>query len=221
MSSSPYIVPTCQQPIEILHQEATFLVVSKPSGLLSVPGRHPDNHDSLISRLQQDWPSAQIVHRLDMATSGVMVIALTPESHRQLSQQFQQRQTVKRYEAIVYGDLRDDEGSFNQPMRCDWPRRPLQMVDHVHGKAALTHYRVMERWEDLSRTRLELHPITGRSHQLRIHTFAVGHPILGCGFYAHPEALRMAPRLLLHATELTFLHPEHGATLTFRQAAPF
>lgn len=204
----PYLVPHSDEPIRILHEDQHFLLVRKPHLLLSIPGRHPLNHDCLISRLQRDYPSASIVHRLDLDTSGIMVIPLNRETHAHISRQFQSRVVQKTYHAVVHGRVVEDEGSVDLPIRCDWERRPLQMVDHERGKSALTHYRVLERHAD--RTRLLLTPVTGRSHQLRIHLRELGHPILGCDMYAHEAALAMADRLLLHATSLGFEHPTTG-----------
>ena len=204
----PYIVPHSQEEIRILHADEDLLLVRKPDLLLSIPGRHPLNKDCLITRLQRDYPGASIVHRLDLDTSGIMVIPLNRESHAHISRQFQQRTVEKRYVAIVFGRLNQDEGEVELPIRCDWERRPLQMIDHERGKYALTRYRVLERLGD--RTRLLLMPVTGRSHQLRIHMRELGHPILGCDMYAHEQALHMADRLLLHAVSLGFEHPATG-----------
>ena len=211
-SANDYIVPPCKEEVEILHADKLFLLVNKPSGLLSVPGKHPLNRDCLISRLQQTYPEARIVHRLDLDTSGIMVVALNADSHRVLNKQFSERQTYKEYTAVVFGSVECDKGSIDLPLICDWPNRPKQMVDHERGKQALTHYEVLERYSD--RTRLRLKPVTGRSHQLRVHTMAIQHPILGCDFYAHETALKMAPRLLLHATELHIDHPATGERLS-------
>ncbi len=207
----PYLVPHSREPIRILYEDEDLLLVRKPHLLLSIPGRHPLNRDCLITRLQCDYPSASIVHRLDLDTSGIMVIPLKREAHAHISRQFQARVVQKTYHAIVYGRVPDDEGSVDLPIRCDWERRPLQMVDHERGKHALTHFRVLERHAD--RTRLLLTPVTGRSHQLRIHMRELGHPILGCDMYAHNAALAMADRLLLHATSLGFEHPVSGEWL--------
>lgn len=204
----PYLVPHSRERIRILHSDADLLLVRKPHLLLSIPGRHPLNRDCLITRLQCDYPTASIVHRLDLDTSGIMVIPLNKAAHAHISRQFQARQVEKTYHAVVYGRVANDAGSVELPLRCDWERRPLQMVDHARGKHALTRYRVLERRED--RTRLLLMPVTGRSHQLRIHMRELGHPILGCDMYAHQAALGMAERLLLHATTLAFEHPRTG-----------
>lgn len=212
-------MPPCHEVVEILQVDDSFLLVSKPSGLLSVPGKNPLNRDSLISRLQQDYPEARIVHRLDMDTSGIMVVALGADSHRALSKQFEQRETYKEYTAVVCGRVEKNAGSIDLPLICDWPNRPKQMVCYDNGKQALTHYEVLERLED--RTRLLLKPVTGRSHQLRVHTMAIGHPILGCEFYADATAFAMAPRLQLHASSLHINHPESGERVHGECPVPF
>jgi len=216
---APYLVPHSQEEIRILHEDAQLLLVRKPDLLLSIPGRHPLNKDCLITRLQVDYPTASIVHRLDLDTSGIMVIPLDKPTHAHISRQFQQRLVKKSYIAVVHGEVRDDEGEVDLPIACDWDRRPLQMICHERGKNALTRYRVLNRLGD--RTRLLLEPVTGRSHQLRIHMRELGHPILGCDMYAHPEALAMAERLMLHATTLEFEHPATGEWLRGECSADF
>ncbi|WP_207061922.1 pseudouridine synthase [Motiliproteus sp. SC1-56] len=205
--------------IEILYADAHLVVANKPAGLLSVPGRGPDKRDCLWHRVQQQFPTARIVHRLDCATSGVMVLALNADSHRALSRQFQERQTDKRYVCIVDGRVVAETGHVALPLRCDWDNRPLQMVDFAQGKAALTHWRVLERAAD--HTRLALTPITGRSHQLRVHMKSLGHPILGDAFYAPPRVQAVSPRLLLHAERLRLIHPGDGQPLSVESPAPF
>jgi tRNA pseudouridine32 synthase/23S rRNA pseudouridine746 synthase len=208
MTTAPYLVPHSQEEIRILYEDEHLLLVRKPDLLLSIPGRHPLNKDSLVSRLQLDYPSATIVHRLDLDTSGIMVIPLDRPTHAHISRQFQQRRVKKSYHAIVYGRVARDEGEIDLPIACDWDNRPRQKICPANGKPALTRYRVLERSGD--RSRLLLSPVTGRSHQLRIHLRELGHPILGCDMYAHQEALEMAPRLMLHATTLAFEHPATG-----------
>ncbi len=219
MELPPYIVPHSEEEIVILHEDDDLLLVRKPHLLLSVPGRHPLNHDCLISRLQRDYPGASIVHRLDLDTSGIMVIPLNKACHGHISRQFQQRRVEKSYEAVVWGEVVQDSGEIDLPIATDWPNRPLQMICHERGKAALTRYEVMARLA--GRTRLLLKPVTGRSHQLRIHLRELGHPILGCDMYAHPQALAMSDRLLLHATRLAFEHPASGEWLEGYCAADF
>jgi len=207
----PYLVPHSKEEITILYQDSDLLLVRKPDLLLSIPGRHPLNKDCLITRLQQNYPTASIVHRLDLDTSGIMVIPLNKPTHAHISRQFQQREVHKSYHAIVYGLVGPDSGEVNLPIASDWERRPRQMICHQRGKSALTHFEVMERKKD--RTRVLLKPVTGRSHQLRIHMRELGHPILGCDMYAHETALDMASRLMLHATTLEFTHPTTGQWL--------
>lgn len=191
------------------------MVVNKASGLLSVPGRAPENKDSVMTRIQADFPTAESVHRLDMATSGVIVVALTKAAERELKRQFREREPKKSYVARVWGHLAQDEGLIDLPLICDWPNRPKQKVCYETGKSSQTLYQVLSRDADGS-TRVKLSPITGRSHQLRVHMLAIGHPILGDGFYAHPEAKAMASRLQLHAQELCITHPEFGTVMHFK-----
>lgn len=219
MDAVPYLVPHSREAIRILHRDEHLLLVRKPDLLLSIPGRHPLNKDCLISRLQRDFPTASIVHRLDLDTSGIMVIPLNREAHAHISRQFQQRRVAKRYHAIVWGVVEEDEGEIDLPIACDWANRPRQTICHDRGKPALTRYEVLERSKD--RTRLLLKPVTGRSHQLRIHLRELGHPILGCDLYAHEEALEMADRLMLHATALAFEHPATGEWLAGECPADF
>lgn len=195
-----------------------MLVAEKPAGLLSVPGRLPGNKDCLITRLQADYPDAMTVHRLDMATSGLMVFARSTEAHRILSKAFADRRVSKRYVAVVAGELKG-EGEVDLPLITDWPNRPRQMIDHDIGKPSLTRWRVLE--DGPGTTRVELEPVTGRSHQLRVHMMAIGHPILGDVFYAPPEIERLSPRLLLHAARLCLRHPVSGEEMDFQSAVPF
>ncbi|WP_145564702.1 bifunctional tRNA pseudouridine(32) synthase/23S rRNA pseudouridine(746) synthase RluA [Yersinia aldovae] len=199
----------------VLYQDEHIIVINKPSGLLSVPGRAPENKDSVMTRIQADYPTAESVHRLDMATSGVIVVALTKAAEREIKRQFREREPKKCYIARVWGHLAQDEGLIDLPLICDWPNRPKQKVCYETGKSAQTEYLVLSRDEDGS-TRVKLSPITGRSHQLRVHMLAMGHPILGDGFYAHPEAKAMASRLQLHAQELCITHPEFGTVMHFK-----
>lgn len=208
--TSPYL--------DILYQDEQLVVLNKPSGLLSVPGKAIEHLDSLQYRVQRVWPNACVVHRLDMATSGIMVMALTKIAQRHLNQQFQLRQTAKHYLARVAGIVCADQGSIDLPLICDWPNRPKQKVCYVYGKPSLTHFCVLERHSDSSL--LQLTPVTGRSHQLRVHLQMLGHPILGDKFYAPPEA-PSASRLLLHALRLKLTHPETGKILTFSAPCPF
>ncbi|WJY15658.1 bifunctional tRNA pseudouridine(32) synthase/23S rRNA pseudouridine(746) synthase RluA [Pectobacteriaceae bacterium CE90] len=215
----PYNPPTDPW-LHILYQDQHIIVVNKPSGLLSVPGRAPEHKDSIMNRIQADFPQAESVHRLDMATSGVMVVALNKAAERELKRQFREREPKKSYLARVWGTLEQDEGMVDLPLICDWPNRPKQKVCFEQGKAAQTEYQVLARDDD-GTTRVKLMPITGRSHQLRVHMLALGHPILGDGFYAHPAAKALAPRLLLHAQELCITHPAFLTPMHFRCEANF
>jgi len=219
MSDLPYLVPHSKEPIQILHTDTELLLVRKPDLLLSIPGRHPLNKDCLISRLQQDWPTASIVHRLDLDTSGIMVIPLNKAAHADISRQFQARTVEKSYTAVVYGLVADDEGEIDLPIAPDWQNRPRQKICYQRGKSALTRFKVIQRFTD--RTQINLYPITGRSHQLRLHLKELGHPILGCDLYAHPTALAMAPRLMLHATDLALNHPKSGERIHGQCPADF
>lgn len=205
--------------LSIVYQDDDLLIVNKPSGLLTVPGKDPKHADCLIARVNRVFPNAKIVHRLDMATSGIICLAMHKEAHRNLSIQFQDRKTAKRYVARVFGKLEQQTGSVDLPLICDWPNRPKQMVDHDKGKPSLTHFKVLE--HEAQATRVELTPITGRSHQLRVHMLSLGHPILGDRLYAHSEALALAPRLQLHAEMLSLTHPASGETLVFEAAPEF
>jgi len=211
--------PPLEPYLEILHEDADLLVINKPSGLLSVPGRIEAHQDSVASRAVAYNADARIVHRLDMETSGIILLALNKQAHRHIGLQFERRHTEKRYSARVFGAVEADSGSIDQPLICDWPNRPRQMVDHEKGKASLTHYSVTEREENA--TRLSLRPVTGRSHQLRVHMQWLGHPILGDPLYAEGPALAAADRLQLHAELLTIHHPTGGEKITFESPPNF
>ncbi|GKX56246.1 ribosomal large subunit pseudouridine synthase A [Leminorella grimontii] len=215
-----HYAPPTEPWLHILYRDDHIIVVNKPSGLLSVPGKAPEHRDSVMARVQRDFPAAESVHRLDMATSGVMAVALTKAAERELKRQFREREPKKSYLARVWGHLEKDEGLVDLPLICDWPNRPKQKVCFETGKSAQTEYRVLSRDAD-GTTRVLLMPITGRSHQLRVHMLALGHPILGDKFYAHPEAKAMAPRLLLHARELWITHPKFGGSMHFTCEAEF
>ncbi|MFT4808732.1 MAG: tRNA pseudouridine32 synthase/23S rRNA pseudouridine746 synthase [Paraglaciecola sp.] len=209
--------PPMEPYLEIVSQDDDILVLNKPSGLLSVPGK--EHADCLQARVQRVFPTATVVHRLDMATSGLMVMALNKPAHRHISKQFELRETTKTYQAIVFDNVQQNAGKINLPLICDWPNRPKQMVDHEHGKKALTHWRVLER--NINTTRVELNPVTGRSHQLRVHMLSMQHPIIGDTLYARGKALEMADRLNLHAMFLSFRHPVSEQTLQFESEVPF
>jgi len=203
----------------ILFADDHMVVADKPAGLLSVPGRGADKQDCLVARVQAEFPDALTVHRLDMATSGLIVLGRGVAAQRALSIAFSERRIEKRYVAVVAGLIEGDAGEIDLPLIADWPNRPRQMVDHDIGKPSLTRYRVMMR--EAGETRVELEPVTGRSHQLRVHMMALGHPIVGDIFYAPPEIASVSGRLLLHAARLVVPHPETGAEMTFISPAPF
>lgn len=208
-------------PLSLIHVDPFLVVADKPAGLLSVPGRGADKADCLVARVQAVHADALAVHRLDMATSGLIVLARGAAMHRALSMAFAGRQVHKRYEAVVDGLLVGDEGEIDLPLIADWPNRPRQMVDHAIGKPSLTRWRVIGRDAAAGRTRVALFPVTGRSHQLRVHLSAIGHAILGDDLYAPPLAATATPRLLLHASELRLAHPVTGEALAFDCPVPF
>ncbi len=205
-------------PLDILHHDHELLLVDKPTGLLSVPGKGEHLGDCLITRVQAVFPDALPVHRLDRDTSGVMVFAMTRHAQRHLGLQFEKRMTKKTYTARVYGIVDEDEGHVDLPLIVDWPNRPIQHVDHENGKQAITDWKVVRRGE--GETRMRLTPMTGRTHQLRVHMLEIGHPILGDPFYATGPALD-APRMMLHAETLRIRHPDGGKGLTFKAKCPF
>lgn len=200
-----------------LYRDDSLLAVDKPAGLLSVPGRGEGKHDCLSRRVQAWVPEALVVHRLDQATSGLMLFGRGAAAQRALSIAFAERRVAKRYEAWVHGRVSEDSGEIELPLAADWPRRPRQKVDHAQGKASLTRWRVLARTDRT--TRLALEPVTGRSHQLRVHLAAIGHAIVGDALYA--SEAEPAPRLMLHACELRLPHPADGAMLCVASAAPF
>lgn len=204
-----------------VHLDAHLLVLDKPSGLLSVPGRGADKQDCLASRAQAQWPDALVVHRLDMATSGLLLLARGAAMQRALSEAFAQRLVHKRYVAVVQGLMAEDSGSIDAPLAADWPNRPRQQVDSVRGKPSLTHWTVLSRDAALQRTLVALQPVTGRSHQLRVHLASIGHAIVGDTLYADAATAAAAPRLLLHACALDLVHPHTGQPLHLASAAPF
>ena len=205
----------------VLHVDDTFIVINKPSGLLSVPGRGPDKADCAASRVRQLFSDALTVHRLDMETSGLLLFARGIDAQRALSRAFESRQVEKRYVAVVDGLMENDSGEIDLPLICDWPNRPRQIVDHTIGKPSLTHWRVLARDAQVNTTRVELSPVTGRSHQLRVHMNEIGHPILGDALYGTDESRAAAPRLLLHATRLRFPHPTAAEIVEFVSTPDF
>ena len=211
-------------PLDLLHVDPDWIIVNKPAGLLAVPGKGPDKQDCLSSRVQRLYADALIVHRLDMATSGLMVLARGPEAQRKLNAAFADRLVHKRYTAIVRGILPltyAEWQTIDLPINVDWPNRPLRVIDFAKGKPSLTRVKIRSQDAGANTTRLSLEPITGRSHQLRVHLKALGYPILGDALYAPPDVLALAPRLLLHATSLQLPHPAHGAPMDFVRDAPF
>lgn len=211
--------------IELLYADDYLLVLNKPSGLLSVPGRGPDKQDCLSARVQRSYPDALIVHRLDMQTSGLLAMARGIAAQRVINRSFEQRQVHKRYQAVVDGQAcvgGDEEwGVIDLPLELDWPNRPKHIVDFERGRPSVTRWRVLAPDVERNGTRLELEPVTGRSHQLRVHLQAIGHPILGDDLYAGAEAVARAPRLLLHACELHLPHPLSGESMAFSSPPPF
>jgi len=219
--------------LQVIHQDGALLVLDKPAGLLSVPGRGDDKKDCLSARVQTHFADALIVHRLDMATSGLMIMARGQVAQRALSQAFATREVLKRYTAVVDGHIHPDVGDWqviDLPIVVDWPNRPLRIIDAVRGKPSQTRWRVEpvdfqrhpgQRPESPDSTRLELEPLTGRSHQLRVHMKAIGHAILGDTLYASPAIQARSDRLRLHASGLTLLHPVTGESLSFHSTPPF
>lgn len=209
---------------ELLHVDERLVIASKPSGLLAVPGRGPDKQDCLSTWVQARYPDALIVHRLDMATSGLMVMARGAASQRALSQAFAARAVHKRYVAVVAGRLdapANDWGLIDLPIAADWPNRPLSKIDHQSGKPSVTRWRVVAYDSTRASTRVELEPVTGRSHQLRLHMRELGYPMLGDALYAPPEIQALSERLLLHATWLQLPHPDTGEACSFNSPVPF
>ncbi len=213
---------------DLIFEDSALLVFNKPSGLLSVPGKGPEKADCLRTRVQQVYPEALTVHRLDMSTSGILLMARSAELHRKLSIAFQDREVKKRYVAVVDGRMLKNQENPSQewqlidkPIATDWINRPLQKIDPVEGKPSQTHYKVLSYDETTDTTRLELAPITGRTHQLRVHLQSIGHSILGDHLYASPELQAKSARLLLHASELHVAHPVTGEPLAFQCVCPF
>ncbi|MCC7321336.1 MAG: RluA family pseudouridine synthase [Rubellimicrobium sp.] len=216
MTGTGYNPP--QDPLRILHDDHEIVLVDKPAGLLSVPGKGEHLADCLIARLGRIFPTVLLVHRLDRDTSGIMVFALTAHAQRHLGWQFEERKVQKTYIARVHGLLEGDRGTVDLPIAVDWPNRPLQKIDPDSGRPAVTDWRVLRRGDN--ETRLRLTPHTGRSHQLRVHMLALGHPILGDPFYATGPA-RAHDRLMLHSETLRLRHPDGGQHLRFTAPCPF
>ncbi len=224
MSNFPTAFLTRTPAIEILYADDALLVLDKPSGLLAVPGRGADKQDCLSARVQARYADALVVHRLDMATSGLMVMARGLAAQRALNRAFAAREVTKRYVAVVAGRLEAPPGGWGTidlPIAVDWPNRPRRTIDHRLGKSSLTRWRVLAIDETGTCTRVELEPVTGRSHQLRVHLRELGHPILGDTLYAPPDVQARAGRLLLHACGLHVAHPLTGEALAFESRPPF
>lgn len=227
----PFLAPATggASPADVvcLYADDHVLALDKPAGLLCVPGRGADKQDCLSARVQQRWPQALVVHRLDQATSGLVLMARSPAVQRALGQAFAAQQIAKRYHAVVQGCPAPPEGGagrdgwaeIDAPLMPDWPQRPRQKVDHAQGKASRTRWRVLA--SEGSAALLELQPLTGRTHQLRVHLAHIGHPILGDALYADAAAQARAPRLLLHASALELVHPVHGGVLQLAAPCPF
>lgn len=206
-------------PVSYIYRDDHLILIDKPSGLLSVPGRGEDKADCAIARVQAEFPDALTVHRLDMATSGLLLMARSKDMQRALSGLFERGEVEKAYLADVWGTPAPASGEIDFPLITDWPNRPLQKVDHEIGKPSRTQYETLSIQN--RNARLKLTPLTGRSHQLRVHLAAIGHPILGDEFYALGEALAARPRLALHATRLAFTHPSTGIRMEFEAPCPF
>ncbi len=221
MSKTAYH-PPLQQELPILHLSKQLIILDKPSGLLTVPGRGIDKSDCLLSRVQAEFPDAMVVHRLDMATSGIVVMGRGPKSQRALSILFQDRKVRKCYQALVDGQWTSNpEGEINLPIMADWPNRPRQKIDPVLGRPSLTRYRVIGLDASKDASRIELFPVTGRSHQLRVHMESAGHPILGDDLYGTEKSRGKAGRLMLHASYIEFTHPDSGALISVVSPPPF
>ena len=204
-----------QEPwLDLVYHDDYIAVVNKPSGLLSVPGNQPQYYDSAMSRVKEKYGFCEPAHRLDMATSGILLFALSKAADRELKRQFREREPKKYYQALVWGHVEQEHGVVELPLICDWENRPRQKICFERGKRAVTFYDVLQRYPN-NTTRVKLTPITGRSHQLRLHMLALGHPILGDKFYAHPQAKALSPRLCLHAESLQIQHPITGETMVF------
>lgn len=221
MVSTPYR-PPAHQGLSLLYLSEQLIVVNKPTGLLSVPGRGAGKQDCLSRRVQAEFPDAMIVHRLDMGTSGIVVMGRGAKAQRELSILFQERRVHKRYQALVDGHWTAAAvGEIELPIGVDWPNRPRQRVDHAMGRPSLTRYRVLDFGTAHPVSRIELEPVTGRSHQLRVHMEAMGHPILGDDFYGTPASAAKADRLMLHACQIKLGDPETGAPRHFDCPPPF
>ena len=219
--ADPFIVPLCTEQIDIVYQDEHLLLINKPSALLSLSGKHPLNKDSVHWRLVQDFPTATLAHRLDFGTSGLMIVALNKAVNADITRQFQERRVAKRYMALLHGHLAEESGEIDLPIAKNRINFPLQKICYATGKPAQSHYQVLERLENPFATRVLFTPVTGRTHQLRIHSSEIGHGILGCDLYASDEAYSLAPRLLLHAERIEFEHPVSGESIKGFCPCPF
>jgi len=227
--ADPFIVPLCEEEVEVLYKDQYLLLINKPSGLLTLSGKHPLNKDSVHLRLVKDFPTATMVHRLDFGTSGILIVALNKEVNAHIGKQFQAHTVSKTYTAILQGDVVADSGCIDMPIAKDRSNFPLQKICYETGKSAVSHFEVVERLggylgeysgKTVS-TRVIFKPVSGRTHQLRIHSRELGHPILGCDLYATDEAFFMADRLMLHATGIEFDHPVTGERINGVSPCPF
>jgi tRNA pseudouridine32 synthase/23S rRNA pseudouridine746 synthase len=216
-----FVAPPCAEKISILMQDEHILLINKPSGLLSLSGKNPLNKDSVHYRLVQQFPTATLAHRLDLGTSGLMIIALNKLANAKLTTQFQQRSIGKTYISVVAGHVQPDTGYIEAPIAKDLANFPLQKICFATGKQAQSHYQVLERLDNPPRSRIKFTPQTGRTHQLRIHSQALGHPILGCDLYGTPQTQTMAARLLLHADNIVFRHPISAEPINVHCPCPF
>jgi tRNA pseudouridine32 synthase / 23S rRNA pseudouridine746 synthase len=216
-----FVAPACHQSIETLYQDEHILLINKPSGLLSLSGKNPLNLDSVHHRLAQIYPHITLIHRLDLGTSGIMLLALDKITNALLSKQFQERTVIKRYQSIVAGHIEQDSGFIDAPISKDKALFPRLKVCFEQGQKAISHFQVLERLSNPDRTRLLFTPETGRTHQLRIHSQYLGHPMLGCDLYGNLDTQAMASRLLLHASELEFEHPVTEQRMTISCPCPF
>ncbi len=219
---TPHIyTPPPHNTLEVLFRDKHIIILNKPAGLLSVPGRGDDKQDCMLSRCQLEHPNACIVHRLDMPTSGIIIFALTKEIQRELSILFEKRLIQKHYIAKVHGVLREKKGTVNQPLITNWQQRPKQKIDYKTGKPSTTNYKCLKIIDDNKNSLVKLEPVTGRSHQLRVHMSSLGHPILGDQLYGTPLSRTASHRLLLHAQKISFTHPVTHSLIRINCEADF
>ncbi len=219
--SDPFIVPPCLEDIRVEYEDPDFIVINKPSKLLSLSGKHPLNKDSVHYRVVKQYPTATLIHRLDFGTSGLMLLALNKETNKLLCQQFAQRTVKKHYEAILDGRLAESKGEITFPLIKDVDGFPLQKICYENGKPATSSYQVLSYNPDNNTSHVLFEPLTGRTHQLRLHSMAIGHPIIGCDLYDLKDSFAKAERLMLHATSLMFTHPKSNEIMHFSSPCPF